>query len=162
MTPLTDTLCLQCGLCCNGVLFADVRPEPGDPSPLFAGRSRVNQPCPAFNSETCACAIYADRPTRCRKFECRQLLGVQAGNITADAALKRIRKARQIAAKAEKLLAELGHNETKLSLSRRFRRCQRAAEAGGLTSDQLDTLADLQLTVHELTLLLAQHFYTPS
>ena len=162
MPKLTDTLCLQCGLCCNGVLFADVRPEPGDKSPLFAGRSRVNQPCPAFNHDTCACAIYAERPARCRKFECRQLLAVQAGEITTDAALKRIRKARQLAGKVEKLLVELGNDETKFSLSRRFRRCQRAAEAGGLTSDQLDTLADLQLTVHELTLLLSHHFYTPS
>lgn len=162
MTPLTDTLCLQCGLCCNGVLFADVRPEPGDESPLFAGRSRVNQPCPAFDHDTCACAIYSERPVRCRRFECRQLLGVQAGEITTDAALKRIRKARQLAAKVETLLAELGHNETRLSLSRRFRPCQRAAEAGGLTSDQLDTLAELQLAVHELTLLLSQHFYTPT
>lgn len=157
-----DSLCLQCGLCCNGVLFADVRPEPGDNSPLFAGRSRVNQPCPALNSATCACAIYSGRPARCRKFECRQLLGVQAGEITPDAALKRIRKARQLVTKVERLLTELGHNEVRLSLSRRFRRCQRAAEAGGLTPDQLDTLADLQLSVHELTLLLSQHFYTPS
>lgn len=162
MPKLTDTLCLQCGLCCNGVLFADVRPEPGDKSPLFAGRLRVNQPCPAFNSATCACAIYKDRPARCRKFECRQLLGVQAGEITMDTALKRISKARQLATKVEKLLTELGHNETRLSLSRRFRRCQRAAEAGGFSVEQLDTLADLQLTVHELTLLLARHFYTPS
>lgn len=162
MPKLTDTLCLQCGLCCNGVLFADVRPEPGDKSALFAGRSRVNQPCPALNSETCACAIYTDRPARCRQFECRQLIGVQAGNITTDAALKRIRTARKLAAKVEKLLAALGHNNPKLPLSRRFKRCQRAAESGGLTGDQLDTLADLQLAVHELTLLLSQHFYTPS
>ncbi len=162
MPKPTDTLCLQCGLCCNGVLFADVRPEPGDKSPLFAGRSRVNQPCPALNSETCACAIYTDRPARCRQFECRQLIGVQAGNITTDAALKRIRTARKLAAKVEKLLAALGHNNPKLPLSRRFKRCQRAAESGGLTGDQLDTLADLQLAVHELTLLLSQHFYTPS
>lgn len=162
MPQLTDTLCLQCGLCCNGVLFADVRPEPGDTSPLFAGRSRVNQPCPAFDHGTCACAIYNERPARCRKFECRQFISVRNGEITPEAALKRIRKARQLAAKVERLLAELGHEEARLSLSRRFRRCQRAAEAGGLAREQLDTLADLQLTVHELTLLLAQHFYTPA
>lgn len=160
MANLTDTLCLQCGLCCNGVLFADVRPEPGDKSPLFAGRSRVNQPCPAFDSGTCACAIYTERPARCRKFECRQLLGVRAGSITTDAALKRIRTTRKLAAKVEKLLADLNHNDTRLSLSRRFRRCQRAAEAGGFTPDQLDTLADLQLAVHELTLILSRDFYS--
>lgn len=161
MTPFTDTLCLQCGLCCNGVLFADVRPEPGDKSPLFADRSRVNQPCPAFDSGTCACAIYTKRPTRCRKFECRQFLGVQTGHITTETALKRIRAAQRLAAKVEKLLTELGHNNPKLPLSRRFKRCQRAAETGGFTRDQLDTLAELQLAVHELTLLLSQHFYAP-
>jgi Fe-S-cluster containining protein len=159
MAKPTDTLCLQCGLCCNGVLFADVRPEPGDPSPLFAGRSRVNQPCPAFNSGTCACAIYSERPARCRKFECRQLLDVRDGAITTDAALRRIRAARKLATKVEALLGELGHNDRRIPLSRRFRRCQRTAEAGGLGADQLDTLARLQLAVHELTLLLARDFY---
>jgi uncharacterized protein len=156
-----DSLCLQCGLCCNGVLFADVRPEPGDSSPLFAGRSRVNQPCPAFNSSTCACAIYAERPARCRKFECRQLIAVQAGNITAATALKRIRAARQLASKVEQLLTELDHNDVRLPLSRRFKRCQASAEAGGLRRDELETLADLQLKVHELNLMLARDFYAP-
>jgi Fe-S-cluster containining protein len=128
---------------------------------LFADRSRVNQPCPAFDSGTCACAIYTERPTRCRKFECRQFLGVQTGHITTETALKRIRAAQRLAAKVEKLLTELGHNNPKLPLSRRFKRCQRAAETGGFTRDQLDTLAELQLAVHELTLLLSQHFYAP-
>lgn len=158
--PLTDTLCLQCGLCCNGVLFADVRPQPGDRSPLFAGRSRVNQPCPALNATTCACAIYADRPARCRKFECRQLIAVRAGEITTDAALKKIRAAQKLAAKVEALLTELGFNDPRLPLSRRFRRCQRAAETGALPPENFDTLADLQLAVHELTLLLAKDFYS--
>jgi Fe-S-cluster containining protein len=162
MTPLTDTLCLQCGLCCNGVLFADVLSEPGDRSPLFAVRSRVNQPCPAFNSGDCTCAIYAERPARCRKFECLQLLGVKAGKTTTNAALKKIRAAQRLAAKVEKLLDELGFNETTISLSRRFKRCQRAAENGGLPAERFDTLADLQLAVHELTLLLAREFYGPT
>jgi len=158
--PLTDTLCLQCGLCCNGVLFGDVRPETGDHSPLFAGgRSRVNQPCPALNTATCACAIYTERPARCRKFECRQLLGVRAGEISADVALKKIRATRQLAAKVELLLGELGHNHARISLSRRFKRCQRGAEQGALAPEKFETLADLQLAVHELTLLLAKDFY---
>ena len=157
---LTDTLCLQCGLCCNGVLFGDVRPEPGDLSPLFAGRSRVSQPCPAFTAATCACVIYADRPVRCRKFECKQLLGVSTGEISADAALKKIRATKKLAAKVERLLGELGFNDTALPLNRRFKRCQRAAETGGLAAEQFDTLADLQLAVHELTLLLARDFYS--
>jgi Fe-S-cluster containining protein len=158
---LTDTLCLQCGLCCNGVLFADVRPEPGDRSPLFKLHgSRVAQPCPAFNSGDCTCAIYSGRPSRCRKFECRQLLGVRAGGISVAGALNKIHAAQKLAAKVRQLLGELGCNDTRLPLSRRFRRCQRAAENGGLPSEKFDTLADLQLAVHELTLLLAKEFYS--
>lgn len=148
-------------MCCNGVLFADVRPEPGDSSPLFQGnRSRVTQPCPAFNAGNCACAIYANRPARCRKFECRQLLGVRAGTTTADKALRQIQTARELADKAGKLLAELNFNNARLPLSRRFQRCQRAAERGEMPESQFDRLADLQLAVHQLTGLLAREFYS--
>ena len=161
MDKFVDTLCLQCGMCCNGVLFADVRPEPGDASPLFHGnRSRVTQPCPAFNADTCACAIYAERPARCRKFECRQLLGVRAGTTTTEKALHQIRAARELAARVEHQLDELGFNNARLPLSRRFQRCQRAAERGELPESQLDRLAELQLAVHRLTGLLAKEFYS--
>lgn len=161
MDKLIDALCLQCGLCCNGVLFADVRPEPGDASPLFNGsRSRVAQPCPAFNTATCACAIYAERPVRCRKFECRQLLGVRAGTTTTENALRQIRTARELVVKVETLLTELDFNNPRLPLSRRFQRCQRAAENGELPEAQFDRLADLQLAVHQLTGLLAREFYS--
>ena len=160
MDKLIDALCLQCGMCCNGVLFADVRPEAGDRSPLFHdGRSRVTQPCPAFNAATCACAIYAERPVRCRKFECRQLLAVRNGTTTSDKALGHIRAARELAAEVGKLLTELGYNNERLPLSRRFQRCQRAAENGKLPPAQFDRLADLQLAVHKLTGLLAREFY---
>jgi hypothetical protein len=160
MDQLIDTLCLQCGLCCNGVLFADVRPEPGDRSPLFNGnRSRVVQPCLAFNAATCACAIYPERPARCRKFECRQLLGVRNGTTTTEKALRQIRAVHELAAEVGKLLTELGFNHERLPLSRRSQRCQRAAERGELPEVQLDRLADLQLAVHRLTGLLAKEFY---
>ncbi|MGA9778749.1 MAG: YkgJ family cysteine cluster protein [Limisphaerales bacterium] len=160
MDKLIDTLCLQCGMCCNGVLFADVRPEPGDASPLFNGsRLRVEQPCPAFNAATCACAIYAERPARCRKFECRQLLGVRQGTTTTEKALRQIRAARGLAAEVEKLLTDLGFNNKQLPISRRFQLCQRAAENGKLPEAQFDRLADLQLAVHRLTGLLAREFY---
>lgn len=160
MDKLIEMLCLQCGMCCNGVLFADVRPEPGDRSPLFdEGRSRVPQPCPAFTASTCACAIYAERPVRCRKFECRQLLAVRNGTATPEAALRKIQEARRLAAEVEKLLTGLGFNNKQLPFSRRFQRCQRAAENGKLPEAQFDRLADLQLAVHRLTGLLAKEFY---
>ena len=159
MEALTDTLCLECGLCCNGVLFADVRSEPGDRSPLFAGRTRVTQPCPAFQRGDCTCSIYRERPRRCRQFECRQLLGTKAGEITVEAARRRIAKARRLAAKVEKMLVELGFDNVNKPLKQRFQQCQRAAERGGLAGNQYATLADLQLAMHRLSSLLAEDFY---
>jgi uncharacterized protein len=160
MDQFTDTLCLQCGLCCNGVLFADVRAGRDDPSPIFRQYgSRVVQPCPAFNSGACTCAIYAERPGRCRKFECRQLLAVRAGTVATTAALRRIRTARKLVAKIENLLGELDFNQTNLPLKRRFQKCQRAAENGKMASSQLDRLARLQFAMHQLTILLAEHFH---
>lgn len=158
MSEPTDTLCLQCGLCCNGVLFADVRRERGDNSPLFAQfGSRVAQPCPAFNSGNCQCAIYAERPSRCRKFECRQLLAVRAGKKTSKAVLKTIFQARALLRKVEELLERLGFNETSLPFDKRFQKCQRAAEQGKV--GDLDCLSDLQLAVHQLNQLLERNFY---
>lgn len=160
MPELTDTLCLQCGLCCNGVLFADVRRERSETSPLFTQHGpRVAQPCPVFNASDCKCALYAERPARCRKFECRQFIAVRDGKKTAESALKKIREARKLAAEIERLLIALGFNDTRLPLSKRFQRCQSAAERGGIPEDLLEQLADLQLAVHRLNALLAQEFY---
>jgi uncharacterized protein len=156
----TDTLCLQCGLCCNGVLFADVRREGDDPSPLFAQHGpRVPQPCPAFDAATCQCALYAERPARCRKFECKQFIAVRAGVKTPAGALKKITEARRLAAEMERLLTELGFNNARLPFSKRFQRCQKAAESREIPGDAVDCLAELQMTVHRLNLLLAQEFY---
>jgi Fe-S-cluster containining protein len=160
-----ENLCLQCGLCCNGVLFADVRRERGDTSPLFKKFGvRVAQPCPAFNSSDCKCALYLDRPARCRKFECKQLLGVAAGKISDASALKKIRAAKKLAAQITALLSQFETNLVwpdceKLPLSQRFQAVQRAAERGQVAPEHFDALADLQLAVHQLNATLAQDFY---
>ncbi|HEX4341752.1 MAG TPA: YkgJ family cysteine cluster protein [Verrucomicrobiae bacterium] len=157
---MTDILCLQCGLCCNGVLFADVRRERGEDSRLFREHSlRVAQPCPAFNASDCKCALYAERPNRCRTFECKQLLAVRAGKKTSAVALKRIREAWKLVTKVEGLLDKLAFNDTSLPLSKRFQGCQRAAERGKISPEHFDRLADLQLAMHQLNALLAQDFY---
>ncbi|MEO5719935.1 MAG: YkgJ family cysteine cluster protein [Chthoniobacterales bacterium] len=95
---VTARLCGACGLCCNGVLFHTVRLQAGDsPAELAAlglklkhkkRQDLILQPCPAHRDGQCA--IYAQRPERCRLFECRQLLRMKAGEITEAAALEKI------------------------------------------------------------------------
>ncbi|MBU6410728.1 MAG: YkgJ family cysteine cluster protein [Verrucomicrobia bacterium] len=161
MNRPVETICMQCGLCCNGALFADVRRENGDKSPLFSAGPRVAQPCPAFLADSGACAIYDDRPSRCRKFECKQLRAVQNGAKTAEAALRTVREAQRLTGVVENGLSRLGFADAHLPLSRRFEACQRAAKGGRMSRNDLDALADLQLTVHRLNLFLAKEFYAP-
>src|SRR5271170_4181088 len=100
-TDAVAQLCPNCGLCCNGVLFADVELRAGDDAERLRqlgltlekkgqGRLAFVQPCACFDGKFCG--IYADRPKRCRTFECGLLKRVQAGGLDADAALKTIAK----------------------------------------------------------------------
>src|SRR5262245_58553543 len=107
-------LCPSCGLCCNGVLFANVELKRDDRVRAlnalglavrpkgWAGKRCFNQPCPAFQNSLCS--IYASRPVQCRAFECGQVKRLAAGEITAAAALKTIRRARALASQVMDLL----------------------------------------------------------
>jgi len=92
-------LCAVCGMCCNGMLFHSVTLQPGDSARELAAlglkvkrrKACIPQPCPA-HQESC-CAIYAQRPARCRLFVCRQLEDVASGAVCESAALEKIRMA---------------------------------------------------------------------
>jgi Fe-S-cluster containining protein len=123
-------LCSNCGLCCNGVLFADVGLQKGDDAGRLIdlgmslkkkGMKRVFvQPCRCFDGKLCQ--IYADRPKRCATFECGLLKRVQSGAMTAPAALKRIADSKRRVEKVRRLLRRLGDNDEKLALTRRYSR----------------------------------------
>lgn len=97
---LTDTLCTECGLCCDGSLFSDVELsgareisglealgvniEDGDAT----AAALLLQPCSALQAKRCS--IYAHRPKCCRTFECRLLQDVQSGKVTIEHARQTI------------------------------------------------------------------------
>ena len=95
---VSTRLCTACGLCCDGTLFQIVRVMPEDnPARLLAlglklrrknGAPYFEQPCSALRDR--CCTAYADRPTRCRAFTCRQLAQVQAGLLAEGDALAMI------------------------------------------------------------------------
>jgi uncharacterized protein len=180
-----DGLCLVCGLCCNGVIFADVRLQANDdlerlrllglplvraggaerpkagrsttcPSPIGPALKFV-QPCPEL--EGCTCRIYADRPRYCREFECVLLKSVRAGHTQRDAALRVIRTARRRADEVLSLLRQLGNREEQLPLATRFRQTAKQVEAQELDEERAELYGRLTLVVHGLNVLLAQAFY---
>src|SRR3954468_24728555 len=99
---LTNVLCIGCGLCCDGSLFADPElaarettaldilgleiedADHGEPAVLL-------QPCAAFKRKRCS--IYAHRPNCCRTFECRLLKQAESGAISVERAKEKIANA---------------------------------------------------------------------
>src|SRR5262245_20222594 len=104
VTSLGVRLCLSCGLCCDGTLFRDVELQAADDLSRramadvldathlnLAQKSKWPQPCAALCADL-RCQIYADRPSRCRDFECELFKAVASGTFETDEALKVIRK----------------------------------------------------------------------
>lgn len=81
------SLCLFCGLCCDGTLFGTAPLEAGEAERL-AGRIALAPdgtmllPCRALDG--CRCTVYDDRPAVCRAFNCLALAQLQRGEISEE------------------------------------------------------------------------------
>lgn len=84
-----STLCLRCGLCCDGSLFNSV---PLTAEEAARGRARglvivaradgspaLRQRCGALGER--GCGVYVDRPGRCREYRCMLLTGLMDGEV---------------------------------------------------------------------------------
>jgi Fe-S-cluster containining protein len=170
-SPDANSLCLECGLCCNGVIFADGQLQPEDDAVRLRalglklaptrnselGTRKFFQPCAAFDG--CRCNIYSERPKYCRQFECLLLKNVKAGKIETNSAVQIIRTALRRAKKVKQLLRELGDSDEQTALSKRFRRMKRQVESGALDETTAQTFGELTLAVHDLNLLIGEAFY---
>jgi uncharacterized protein len=166
-------LCLECGLCCNGVIFARGQLQPEDNPErlqelglalLPPGRDRKSQPrefkqpCKAFDG--CRCNIYTERPKYCRDFECLLLKSFQSGQTEPDAALGIIRRARRRVEKVKQLLHRLGDSDEHVPLKRRFEATRKRLEGGHGDAETAAVFGELTLALHDLNVLLSERFYS--
>ena len=143
---LTDTLCTQCGLCCDGTLFGDVelggRREATrlealglDVDSDDADVELLALPCAGLRGTRCG--VYAHRPQCCRTFECRLLQQAQRGEVTAADALTRIAAAKAQVARVRTLLAGLEpRGSTRLPLAERVANALDAAPGSAATASR--------------------------
>ena len=166
MNDAVDQLCPNCGLCCDSTLFADVELRAGDDARrlrklglTIAKKSPTKlafaQPCAGFDGKLCR--IYADRPKRCRLFECGLLKRVDSGELSANAALKKIAEARKRAEQVRELLRSLGQRDERMALTHRY------AEAMSQPIDMSDAAGaerhgELMLAVNDLMTRLQRDF----
>jgi hypothetical protein len=106
-------------------------------------RSFFNQPCTALCGVQCT--IYAERPVRCRQFECRQFREVASGQIPESTARARIDEVRRQVAHLESLLAVSGgENVRKPLVQRHATALAEQARLGVARPDLVEAMARLE------------------
>jgi Fe-S-cluster containining protein len=167
MNDSVSQLCPNCGLCCDSTLFADVELRRGDDAKWLAdlglslekkgrGKLAFAQPCACFDGKLCK--IYDDRPKRCRLFECGLLKKVEADELSADAALKKISEAKILVKKVRGLLRSLGGNDERLSLTKRYAQAMSAPVDLSASENDSGLRGELMLAVNELMQTLQRDF----
>ena len=161
-----EQLCPNCGLCCNGVLFADVELQPGDNAGRLIdlgmslkkkGMTRAfAQPCHCFDGKLCP--IYADRPKRCATFDCGLLKRVQSGAMPAPDALKRIADSKKLVEKVRRLLHLLGDKDEQLALTKRYGKVMSQPIDLSTDEDTGESRGKLMLAVNDLMHVLQREF----
>jgi Fe-S-cluster containining protein len=162
-----DQLCTRCGLCCDSTLFADVELRAGDNAKRLAkfglslakkGKSKIAfaQPCACFDGALCK--IYNDRPKRCRLFECGLLKKVNAGEMKANAALKKISHAKVLANSVRGLLRSLGERPEDMALIECYKQAMQAPiDLNGDARDS-ERRGELMQAFSDLMLILQRDF----
>jgi hypothetical protein len=119
-----QSLCTQCGLCCNGSLFSFVPlTEIDDVESLKAtdiviledGQTGLRQSCPYYRNRLCS-IYHAGRPKSCCDFECALLKRYAHHEIELEQALEEVRGTKeQLERVTAQLRAQAGANARNLS-----------------------------------------------
>lgn len=132
--PLSEasTLCVNCGMCCDGVLFTNARAEPEEVPKLRElgleveqvreGRTQFRLPCPHHHEGHCG--IYSDRFLKCRTFRCALLKRLDSGEASLAEAQATVAQAKAMLSRVTALDPAAGQFRTRAE-----RRAQ-AAPAG--------------------------------
>ncbi|MEO5972998.1 MAG: YkgJ family cysteine cluster protein [Sphingomicrobium sp.] len=89
--PEQQSICTECALCCNGVLF-DFVPAGTAEQPRLTklgfglrpkdGAAVFDQPCPMLIGSLCS--VYGEHPDTCRGYRCQLLMKHQRGDVSRD------------------------------------------------------------------------------
>jgi Fe-S-cluster containining protein len=162
-----EQLCPNCGLCCDSTLFADVELRAGDDARELArlglslekkGRDKIAfaQPCACFDGKLCA--IYGDRPKRCRTFECGLLKKAGAGELSVRIALAKISAAKILVKKVRGLLLALGQDDERLALTKRYTQAMSAPVDLSASENSSELRGELMMAVNDLMRQLQRDF----
>ncbi len=127
---ITDHVCTECGLCCDGTLMADVETY-GDKDAELAedlgletdydndkGSLVISLPCSALQGTRCS--AYPHRPITCGSFECGLLQATRRNLFSMEEALDIIGDTRKKVVKITEILSSFAEDDTSLPLKERI------------------------------------------
>ena len=135
---MKSQLCLECGFCCDGNLFAFVAISSDEARALRAeglaviddkGRLKLAQRCGALDG--CRCRVYEQRPSGCRKFDCLLARSLVEKDLPLPDALAIVAEAKARLARLEGLLPKAKPSEP----SGPVRRAAALSQSGARVSD---------------------------
>jgi uncharacterized protein len=163
--PNGSSLCLSCGLCCDGSLFERARLQPGEESfaaelgltvlSVSGQKPRFELPCHLFQG---CCSIYDQtRPRVCGAFKCKLLIKYENGAITLADGLGKIRHARAMQSELTGLLPAAADGT--ISLAKVKRQMQALSQ---VSADERRANIQFLLLAAKYEMLLRTHFLRQS
>ncbi len=163
-------LCTACGMCCDGTMFQIVRMQPGD-APAELGRLgmkircqdgafHMEQPCAALVERRCQ--IYARRPTRCRLFNCQQIVRLEAGTVTEAEVAKMVAGTLELVRQVRDLIERGGLREDGQALAERYERLMSTPVNVTLEPEMVPLREELERQMKKLRALLTREFRVPA
>ncbi|CAK0779782.1 conserved hypothetical protein [Gammaproteobacteria bacterium] len=163
--PNGSSLCLACGLCCNGALHAHTIVKPNEIDTVRALGLTIEthgdqlffrQPCPLYREQRCS--AYPNHPPTCRAYQCALLKKYHAGEITFEQSEKIVQRAQELYVDVlEQLPNDYSFDQLKKEMA------QDGDFGSGLfgSPELRQANAEFLLTVAKLTMFLRKHFEKP-
>jgi uncharacterized protein len=163
--PPSSSLCLACGLCCDGVLHAHAVVKPDEIERVcalgltvvsFKDAPGFRQPCPLYREQRCS--VYPNHPPTCKAYQCKLLKNFLAGPLTLEQGAQTIQRARELLAA---VIAQLPPGHTFDQLRQEMDQ-DRDSGRGVFGSAELRRQnAEFLLTVAKLAVYSRKHFGKP-
>lgn len=120
---MEPNLCLDCGLCCSGVMFRGLTLEQNEvrkfsrpvkhtydlipTHTIYKTKNRIAYPfeagCEHLQKDN-KCKIYEDRPANCQRYECPMLIRYRNKEISYEVALNKIKRIKELKVTSLKVL----------------------------------------------------------
>jgi len=160
------SLCVGCGMCCDGTMYKSVDVEVGDQLPLLEAEGIAlyteekftffRQPCTAFDTDRCK--IYESRPTVCREYRCLLLRRLDAGEANPADAVALVARTTALRDRVRSGLMAFLETAERVPLGELYRRMLSKLDAASDPEAARREASELLFDVVALRVILAREF----